>query len=79
MLDTTSLLLLLGTCAVSFVVGRTIVHFRSKKRSSQIASKSSSSQSSRRLDPNDVLSTNKGKRRRALQQLKKAARDGRGD
>lgn len=67
-METSSIILLAVSCAISFGLGRTFVHFRDKKRKKQAEEHAAQALRDR---PVEVESKNKGKRRR--QQLAKDA------
>jgi len=67
-METSSIILLVVSSAVSFGLGRTFVHFRDKKRKKQAKEHAAQALRDR---PVEVESKNKGKRRR--QQLAKDA------
>ncbi|MDO8717631.1 MAG: hypothetical protein Q7K20_01415 [Polaromonas sp.] len=67
-METSNILLLVISSAVSFGVGRTIMHFRRKKREKQAQEHQAQALRNR---PPEVESSNKSKRKRQLQQLAK--------
>ena len=67
-LETSSLVLLTLSCAVSFGLGRTFVHFRDKRRKAQALERQAQALRNRPLEP---ASKNKGKRRRQLEGTKR--------
>jgi hypothetical protein len=67
-METSNILLLVISCAVSFGVGRTIMHFRRKRRAKQAQERQAQVLRNR---PPEVESSNKSKRKRQLQQLAK--------
>jgi mannitol-specific phosphotransferase system IIBC component len=67
-METSNILLLVISCAVSFGVGRTIMHFRRKRRDKQAQERQTQALRNR---PPEVASSNKSKRKRQLQQLAK--------
>jgi uncharacterized membrane protein len=69
-METSSLILLAVSCAVSFGLGRTLVHFRDKKRKKQAQERATQALRERVAEPE---SKNKSKRKRQLQQLEKEA------
>ena len=69
-METSSLILLAVSCAVSFGLGRIFVHFRDKKRKKQAQERAAQALRERPAEPE---SKNKSKRKRQLQQLGKEA------
>ena len=70
-METSSIVFLVVSCAVSFALGRVFVHFRDKKRKIvQDQAKARAAQALRDQPP-EPESRNKGKRKRQLQQLQK--------
>lgn len=67
-METSSIILLAVSCAISFGLGRTFVYFRDKKRKKQADERAAQALRDR---PVEAESKNKGKRRR--QQLAKGA------
>lgn len=67
-METSSIIFLAVSCAVSFGLGRTFVHFRNKKRNRQAHERQA--QTLRDMPP-EVASNNKSKRKRQLQQEKR--------
>ena len=67
-LETSSLVLLVVSCAISFGLGRTFVHFRDKKRKAQALERQAQTLRDRPAEPE---SKNKSKRKRQLEALKK--------
>jgi mannitol-specific phosphotransferase system IIBC component len=70
-METSNILLLVISSAVSFGLGRTIMHFRRKKREKQAQERQAQALRNR---PPEVESSNKGKRKRQLQQLAKESK-----
>lgn len=68
-METSSIVLLGVSCAVSFGLGRIFVHFRDKKRKSEQERAKEQAAQALRDQPPEAESRNKGKRRRQLQQL----------
>lgn len=68
-METSSIVLLAASCAVSFGLGRIFVHFRDKKRKSEQERAKERAAQALRDQPPEAESRNKGKRRRQLQQL----------
>lgn len=68
-METSSIVLLGVSCAVSFGLGRIFVHFRDKKRKSEQERAKERAAQALREQPPEAESRNKGKRRRQLQQL----------
>ena len=67
-MENTHIILLAVTCAVSFGVGRTIKHFRSKKRRSEAEQAALRQAQFLRDRPPEPPHHNKAKRKRQLQQ-----------
>ena len=67
-LDTSSIVLLAVSYAVSFGLGRTFVHFRNKKRLAQAIERQAQALRDRPVEPE---SKNRSKRRRQLEDLKR--------
>lgn len=70
-METTNIILLLVTCAISFGLGRTIMHLRNKKRRKQAEEQKAQALRNR---PDEPASKNRSKRKRQLQQMDKGAR-----
>ncbi|MGH6640787.1 MAG: hypothetical protein ACREBY_19555 [Polaromonas sp.] len=70
-METSSIIFLVISCAVSFGLGRTVVHFRDKKRRKQAQELEAQALRDR---PIEAESLNKAKRKRQLQQLQKEAK-----
>ena len=69
-METSSIIFLVVSCAVSFGLGRIFVHFRDKKRSRLRLEREATALRNR---PAEKESKNRSKRRRQLQQLEKKA------
>ena len=69
-METSSIIFLVISCAVSFGLGRIFVHFRDKKRSRLKLEREAQALRNR---PAEKASQNRSKRRRQLQQLEKKA------
>lgn len=67
-METSNILLLVISSAVSFGVGRALMHFRRKRREKQAQERQTQALRNR---PPEVESSNKSKRKRQLQQLAK--------
>ena len=67
-LETSSLVLLVVSCAISFGLGRTFVHFRDKKRKAKALEREAQIQRNQPVEPE---SKNKSKRKRQLEEIKK--------
>ncbi len=67
-METSNIVLLVISCAVSFGLGRVFVHFRNKKRREKLLAREAET---RRNRPSEPESLNKAKRKRQLQQLEK--------
>ncbi|MGH8831145.1 MAG: hypothetical protein ACREXV_08625 [Polaromonas sp.] len=70
-MDTSSIIFLVISCAVSFGLGRTFVHFRDKKRRKHAQELEAQALRDRPVEPESL---NKAKRKRQLQQLEKEAK-----
>ena len=70
-METSSIVFLTVSCAISFGLGRVFVHFRDKKR--KIAQEQAVARAAQALSdqPPEPESRNKGKRKRQLQQIAK--------
>ena len=64
-METSAIIFLVISCAISFALGRIFVHFRDKKRSRLKLEREAQALRDR---PAEKASTNKAKRRRQLQQ-----------
>lgn len=71
-METSSIILLVASGAVSFSFGRIFVHFRNIKRKKQAQERESQALRDR---PVETDSKNKSKRKRQLQQLEKEGRN----
>jgi mannitol-specific phosphotransferase system IIBC component len=71
-METSSVILLVVSASISFALGRTIMHFRKKKKNSEAQKRSAQAL---RDAPPELESKNKSKRKRQLQQVGKSARD----
>ena len=69
-METSAVILLVVSCAISFGLGRTIVYFRNKKRAEKAAKLAEEMERNR---PEEPESKNKGKRKRQLQRMGKNA------
>jgi hypothetical protein len=74
MMETSSIIFLLVSCAISFGLGRVFVHFRDKKRGRLAQERVAQTL---REQPPGIESRNKSKRKRQLQQLEKREQKGR--
>lgn len=70
-METSAVILLVGSCAVSFGLGRVFVHFRNKRRKKQ--TQACEAQALREQPP-ETESRNRSKRKRQLQQLAKKSK-----
>ena len=70
-METSSIILLVISGAISFGLGRVFVHFRDKKRKKQAQERAAQALRDRPVKPE---SRNKSKRKRQLQQLDKETR-----
>ena len=67
-MENTHIILLAVTCAVSFGIGRTIKHFRGKKRRGEAEQAARRQAQALRDRPPEPPSNNKAKRKRQLQE-----------
>ena len=67
-METSAIILLVVSCAVSFALGRIFVHFRDKKRDRLAREREAQAL---RNQPAEKASLNKSKRNRQLKQLRK--------
>lgn len=67
-METSSIIILLISSAISFALGRTFVHFRNKKRKERALAREAQALRDR---PAEAESKNRSKRKRQLQQLDK--------
>ena len=67
-IDNTQIMLLVVTCAVSFGIGRAIMHFRGRKRRREAEIAALRQAQILRDRPPEAPSNNKAKRKRQLQQ-----------
>jgi hypothetical protein len=70
-MDPSGIALLVISCVISFGVGRTIMHFRNKRRNQKAAEAHARMLRER---PPEPVALNKAKRKRQLQDEQKAAR-----
>ncbi len=71
-METSSIILLVVSASISFALGRTIMHFRNKKK--KVAAQKLTAKALRGAPP-EVESKNKSKRKRQLQQIEKSGKD----
>ncbi len=71
-METSSIILLVVSASISFALGRTIMHFRNKKK--KAAAQKLTAKALRDAPP-EVESKNKSKRKRQLQQIEKSGKD----
>lgn len=72
-METSSIILLVVSASISFGLGRTIVHFRNKKRKVRKDQLEKRQLQALREQSPEPESRNKSKRRRQLQQIDKSA------
>lgn len=72
-METSSVILLAVSASISFALGRTIVHFRNKKKHAKKLEEQKKALQVLWDGPPEAESKNKGKRKRQLQQIKKSA------
>lgn len=72
-METSSIILLVVSASISFGLGRTIVHFRNKKRKAQKEQLEKRQLQALREQSPEPESRNKSKRKRQLQQIDKSA------
>ena len=71
-METSAIIFLVVSCAVSFGLGRLFVHFRDKKRKEKLQAHKAEALRNRPAEPESL---NKAKRKRQLQQLEKEAKN----
>ena len=70
-METSHIILLVVSASISFAIGRTIMHFRKKKKHTEAQIRAAKAL---RDAPPEAESKNKSKRRRQMQQLQKSAK-----
>ena len=70
-METSSVILLVVSASISFAIGRTIMHFRKKKKSEE--AQKAAARARRDARP-EAESKNKSKRKRQLQQIERTER-----
>jgi biopolymer transport protein ExbB/TolQ len=69
-METSSIILLLVSASISFAAGRVIVHFRNEKRKRKALERQAQALRDRPAEPE---AKNKAKRKRQLEEIKKAS------
>lgn len=72
-METSSVILLLVSASISFALGRTVLHFRNKKRDALKEQQRLRLARAKRDAPPEPAANNKSKRKRQLQQTSKSA------
>jgi hypothetical protein len=72
-MNTDYIFFLLGSAAISFMIGRTVMNMRKRRREAQLDAVRASENAARRNAPPEADSKNKGKRRRQLQEAAKSS------
>ena len=75
MLDSTGMILLAVTASISFVIGRVIMHWRKRKKAEQQLIVNERAAQALKEMPPEPPSNNKSKRKRQLQNTKRAQTD----
>ena len=73
-MDTSSIILLAVSASISFALGRTIMHFRNKKKNAEKAQAQKRAAQTLRDGPPEAESKNKGKRKRQARQIEKSVK-----
>lgn len=71
-METSSIILLAVSASISFALGRTIMHFRNKKKNAEAQKRAAMAV---RDAPPEVASKNKSKRKRQMLQIEKSGKD----
>jgi Na+-translocating ferredoxin:NAD+ oxidoreductase RnfG subunit len=71
-METSAVILLVVSASISFALGRTIMHFRNKKKNADAQKRAAEAL---RDTPPEAESKNKSKRKRQLQQIEKSGKD----
>ena len=71
-METSSIILLAVSASISFALGRTIMHFRKKKKNAEAQKRAAKAL---RDAPPEAESKNKSKRKRQLQQIEKSEKN----
>ena len=74
-METSSIILLVVSASISFALGRTIVHFRNKKKNAEKEQARKRAAQALRDGPSELESKNKSKRKRQMQQIEKSAKN----
>ena len=73
-METSSIILLAVSASISFALGRTIMHFRNKKKNAAKEQAQQKTAKALRDGPPEVESNNKSKRKRQTRQIEKSAK-----
>ena len=73
-METSSIILLAVSASISFALGRTIMHFRNKKKNAEKVQVQQSAAKALRDKPHEAESKNKGKRKRQARQIEKSVK-----
>ncbi len=74
-MDTSSIILLTVSASISFALGRTIMHFRNKKKEAEKQQAQKRAAQALRDAPPEAASKNKSKRKRQMQNLQQGTHD----
>ena len=78
-METSSIILLAVSASISFALGRTIMHFRNKKKNAEKQQAQKRAAQALRDGPPEAESKNKSKRKRQMQQMQKSAKPAKTD
>ena len=70
-METSSIILLVVSASISFALGRTIMHFRNKKKSAESEQARKRAAQALKDAPPEAASKNKSKRKRQMQNLQR--------
>lgn len=74
-METSSIILLAVSASISFALGRTIMHFRNKKKNAEKERLQKRAAQALRDAPPEAASKNKSKRKRQMQKLQQGTHD----
>jgi mannitol-specific phosphotransferase system IIBC component len=74
-METSSIILLAVSASISFALGRTIMHFRNKKKNAEKERLQKRAAQALKDAPPEAASKNKSKRKRQMQKLQQGTRD----
>ena len=74
-METSSIILLVVSASISFALGRTIMHFRNKKKNAEKEQAQKRAAQVLRDAPPEAESKNKSKRKRQMQQIEKSEKN----